>query len=99
MSGARSDLKIVCWLLLSTLVWAGPGAHAQQTLLKFARLIDGTGEVLQGREILVEDATIVATGDNLHSRYPQAEVIEHNDLVAMPGLIDVHSSLLSTAHA
>jgi len=81
---------IFCFLLSTTLLCAESVAYAETTLLMFARLIDGTGDVLPNREILVEDGVIVAIGDNLQARYPYANTIHLDDLVAVPGLIDVH---------
>jgi imidazolonepropionase-like amidohydrolase len=68
----------------------GSAAIAETTLLRFAKLVDGTGEVLDAREIVVDNGRIVAIGDNLRQEYSSAESIVLDDLVAVPGLIDVH---------
>ena len=65
-------------------------AAAESTVLRFDRLIDGTGEVLEHREILVENGRIAEIGSDLFERYPQANRIVLDELVAVPGLIDVH---------
>ena len=65
-------------------------AQAGATLLRFAEVIDGTGEVLEGREIVVQDGLIIAVGNGLDGQYPEARVVDLGDLVALPGLIDVH---------
>jgi imidazolonepropionase-like amidohydrolase len=74
---------------LALAVTARP-ASAEPTVLRFAQLVDGTGEVLDAREIAVDGGRIVAVGDGLAERYPGGNKIEHSDLVALPGLIDVH---------
>lgn len=83
----RPAWQAVCgFLLLATVTTA----HAGPTLFRFAMLIDGTGEVLEGREIVVDNGLIVAVGNNLDEQYPGATGIDLGHLVALPGLIDVH---------
>jgi imidazolonepropionase-like amidohydrolase len=65
-------------------------AFAEPTLLRFAALIDGTGEKMDAREIVVDNGVIVAVGNDLDARYPGAVEIVLEDLVAVPGLIDAH---------
>ncbi len=79
-------------IALCALQVPAPGSDAApvQSLLHFAAIIDGTGEALTGREIVVEDGIIVAVGDALQERYPNARQIELKHLTAMPGLIDTH---------
>ncbi len=77
---------LLCVLLLGN----GSAAIAEPILLRFAKLIDGTGEVLDAREIVVENGAIAAIGDDLGAEYPNAAEIILDDLVAVPGLIDVH---------
>ena len=86
-----SGLLLAVFMLCALLVSA-PASDAApiRTLLHFAAIIDGTGEVLAGREIVVEDGIIVAVGDALQERYPNTRQIELNGLTAMPGLIDTH---------
>jgi len=59
-------------------------------LLHFAALVDGTGELLEGHEILVEGGVIVAIGDGLAERYPDMLRLNLDGLTAVPGLIDAH---------
>lgn len=63
-----------------------PAAH----LLRFSRLVDGTGEVLSGREMVVREGTIVAVGDDLGARFPDATRVDLEGLTGLPGLIDAH---------
>jgi len=59
-------------------------------LLSFARVIDGTGDVLPGREIAVADGRILAVGNGLDEKYPGARHVALDHLTALPGLIDAH---------
>ena len=65
----------------------------QVTIVKAARLIDGTGApTLQPAMIRVEGERIVEVGSNL--RAPAgARVIELGDSTLLPGLIDLHTHL------
>ncbi len=77
-------------LLCAVLFACTSAAPAQLTLLRFAKLVDGTGEVLDGHEILVDGGNIVAIGNDLGTKFPDATKIILDHLVALPGLIDVH---------
>ena len=86
------------WLLLS--LWFIPAAatkaeppSSQLTVLKAARLIDGTGApTLSPAMILIEGERIVEIGPNL--RVPAgARVIDLKDATLLPGLIDLHTHL------
>jgi imidazolonepropionase-like amidohydrolase len=80
--------------LLGLLALAAAGAVAEvapeTTLLRFSAIIDGTGERLPGREIVVAEGRIAAIGEALDQRYPAATRIDLGDLTAVPGLIDAH---------
>lgn len=65
-------------------------AQGEVTILRFAGVVDGTGEALDGTEIAVEDGNIAAVGDELASRYPEASTVTLDKLYALPGLIDAH---------
>lgn len=65
-------------------------AHAETVLLRFRALVDGTGERLHARELVVAKGRIVALGNGLEVRYPAARVRVLDQLIALPGLIDVH---------
>ena len=68
---------------------AGAAARAP-TVLTFAAIVDGTGEPVAGREIVVEHGVIVAIGESLAERYPGARRVDLSGLTAIPGLIDTH---------
>lgn len=59
-------------------------------ILRFAAIIDGTGEKLDATEIHVNGRAIRAIGHNLSRDYPHATVIDKSELTALPGLIDAH---------
>lgn len=80
-------IRVAVWIVLFTV---SSISAAETSLLRFSRLVDGTGEVLEAREVAVQDGIIVAVGNELQHRYPAATRHDLDDLVALPGLIDVH---------
>jgi len=69
---------------------AGFVALTASLLLHFAAVVDGTGEVLPGKEVVIVGDRIIATGTNLLSQFADAEVHDLSDFTAVPGLIDAH---------
>lgn len=93
--GAMKTVKIIRLLLCAGVmavssVCAAENDKSQTTILHFGRIVDGTGEVLGGREIAVRDGIIVDVGDRLSEHHTGARSIDLGALVAVPGLIDVH---------
>lgn len=87
------------WLLVLFLCFipavptSAQAPSAQITILKAARLIDGTGApTLQPAMIRVEGERIVEVGSNLRVS-AGARVIELGDATLLPGLIDLHTHL------
>ena len=86
----------ITWLLFCAGIMAVSSACAKEpaasrtTILHFGRIVDGTGEVLGGREIAVRDGIIVDVGDRLSEHHAGARSIDLGGLVAVPGLIDAH---------
>ena len=82
---------VLCFIPAATTTGQAPSA--QVTILRAARLIDGTGAPsLQPAMIRVEGERIVEVGSNL--RVPAgARVIELGDATLLPGLIDLHTHL------
>lgn len=67
-------------------------AQADVTIYRFASIIDGTGQTLEGREIVVENGHIKAVGNDLNSTFG-GTVIDMGALHALPGLIDAHTHI------
>jgi imidazolonepropionase-like amidohydrolase len=86
-------------LLLFSLciIFAGPAmaeaASSQLTIVKAARLIDGTGApTLSPAMVLIEGDRIIEVGS--HLRIPAgARIIDLGDATLLPGLIDLHTHL------
>ena len=82
----RHTLLILACFLATT-------AHAQQTVLHAARLLDiANGRIVTPGEVLVEGERIVAAGSSV-PHAAGATVIDLGDTTLMPGMIDAHVHL------
>ena len=77
--------------LLALLVAAPAGA--QVTVLRFGRLVDGTGAVTRDAVVIVEGDRIVRVGTGAADLPPGATVVDLRRYTGIPGLIDVHTHL------
>ena len=64
-------------------------------VIKAGRLIDGTGDIHENVEILIEDENIVRIADQLQG-LDDAEVLDYSSHTVMPGLVDAHLHITST---
>ena len=67
-------------------------ASANTVIYRFAKIIDGTGEVLDAHDIAVENKHITAVGNDLEKSI-SAPVVVMVGLTALPGLIDAHTHI------
>lgn len=83
------------WMLMSVLVLLVSSltqASSDTTIYRFAKIIDGTGEVLNARDIAIDGKHIRAVGNNLDGSIEGALVVMEG-LTALPGLIDAHTHI------
>ena len=85
------DKKIVVGFIAASMLGLMP-ANADTVIYRFAKIIDGTGEVLDARDIAVENKRIKAVGDNLDASIT-GTVVTLDGLTALPGLIDAHTHI------
>lgn len=62
-------------------------------VLRFDRVLTGTGEVLNNAVVVVENARIVRVSREPPQVRAEAEVIDLTSFTAIPGLIDVHTHI------
>ena len=75
--------------LLLALALASSAAAAQDLLITNARIIDGTGRVIENGSVLVDDERIVSvTGGD--AAVDAALVIDAGGMTVVPGMIDTH---------
>ncbi len=81
---------LVGFLIIGTLGLAP--ANADTVIYRFAKIIDGTGEILDARDIAVENKRIKAVGNNLDASIT-GTIVTLDGLTALPGLIDAHTHI------
>jgi len=80
-------------------VTAATGAAPRRTLIRGADLLtmDPTMQEMQDTDVLIENGRISAIGKDLSSE--DAEVIDANGMILMPGMCDGHRHLWHTVDA
>jgi imidazolonepropionase-like amidohydrolase len=92
-----SLLALACALACATLpALAQPSGTPQTTVIRAARLIDGTGaEPVQNGVVVVTGDRIVAVGAQSRVQVPTgARVIDLGDATLLPGLVDAHTHII-----
>src|SRR5881628_3621703 len=79
--------------LLSLLVLLPSLAFAQETIIKAARLFDGTSDTLTQNAVIVVDGKRIAVVSPNVVIPPNARVIDLGDATLLPGFIDAHVHL------
>lgn len=74
-------------------------AFGATKVLRFGKVVDGSGRVLTNAVIVVEDDRIKTVGPSSGNVPANAEVIDLSQYTAIPGLIDVHTHLAGGASA
>jgi imidazolonepropionase-like amidohydrolase len=76
--------------LSALLVLAATPAAAQNLVVSNARVVDGTGRVLERGHVIVRDGKIASVAAGAPARVAGARVIDARGRTVMPGFIDAH---------
>jgi imidazolonepropionase-like amidohydrolase len=85
----RSARTLVVVFFLAT---SSPGLAATKAI-KFGKLIDGTGRVINNAVVIVEDDRVQSVASGNASIPTGAEVIDLSRFTGVPGLIDAHTHI------
>jgi imidazolonepropionase-like amidohydrolase len=77
----------VCWAASS---FAQTGTQSVK-VVRFGKLIDGTGKVLRNAVVVVKGDRIESVGTGTSQILDEAQVIDMSAYTGMPGIIDVHT--------
>jgi imidazolonepropionase-like amidohydrolase len=78
------------FVLIALLLLAAAPASAQNLVVTNARVVDGTGRVIERGHVIVRDGKIVSVAAGAPAAVPGARTIDAGGRTVMPGLIDAH---------
>lgn len=82
----KTAIALTCVL---TVVVANP-ALAQNLVITNARILDGTGRVIDRGAVVVRDGKIASAGAGRPAAVPGARVIDARGMTVLPGFVDAH---------
>jgi len=86
-------MRVIALLALLFFLAAASPAAAATKVIRFGRLIDGTGRVLTNAVVIVEDDRVLRVATGNVPIPPGAEVIDLSRYTGLPGLIDAHTHI------
>jgi imidazolonepropionase-like amidohydrolase len=81
--------NLIALVGLTLVAGAGPAA-AQNLVITNARILDGSGKVIERGAVVVRDGKIVSVVAGTPTAVPGARVINARGMTVMPGFIDAH---------
>ena len=88
----KTRLVLIALALVGTILWAGPLA-AQDLVISNARIIVGTGQVIEQGTIVVKGGRIASVAAG-RTAAPGLKVVDAKGLTAMAGFIDGHRHII-----
>src|SRR2546427_8840289 len=86
-------MRVTTLLALLLFLAAASQAAAATKVIRFGRLIDGTGRVVMNAVVVVEDDRVQRVASGNVPIPPGAEVIDLSRYTGIPGLIDAHTHI------
>ncbi|HEX9947224.1 MAG TPA: D-aminoacylase, partial [Allosphingosinicella sp.] len=83
-------------LLAALALLVAAPAQGRDTLIRGARIFDGTGAAAKVGDVLVRGDRIVAVGRSVRAR-PGSRTVDARGLTLIPGLHDLHTHLRAPA--
>ncbi|MFD2935876.1 metal-dependent hydrolase family protein [Spirosoma flavum] len=88
-----SRLNRVLFFVFFALFFSSSKINAQTTTLRFAKLITGQGDVISDAVVIIEGNKIIKVDSGEKNILPNTTLIDLRPLIAIPGLIDVHTHI------
>ena len=88
----KKALTFICLTLLRTVVFPD-GVAAQDLVITNARIIDGTGNVIETGSIVITDGRITAVSEGTANE-AGPQTIDAGGMTVMPGFIDAHRHIM-----
>ncbi len=89
--------NLIALIALASVAAAGPAA-AQNLVITNARILDGTGKVIERGAVVVRDGKIASVAAGNPTPVPGARVIDARGMTVMPGFIDAHRHPIPAQH-
>src|SRR5438105_15061258 len=86
-------MRVTTLLALLFLLAAASQAAAATKVIRFGKLIDGTGRIITNAVVIVEDDRVQRVASGNVPIPPGAEVIDLSPYTGIPGLIDAHTHI------
>jgi imidazolonepropionase-like amidohydrolase len=87
----RSGIISVC---LAAIVGSAAPIAAQDLVITNARILDGTGRVIERGSVVVRDGKIASVAAGTTSAAPGARLVDAKGMTVMPGFIDAHRHII-----
>src|SRR4029434_8687074 len=81
--------NLLAQIVLAFVAAAGPAA-AQNLVITNARILDGTGKVIERGAVVVRDGNVAASATGNPSPVSESRVVDARGMTVMPGFIDAH---------
>jgi imidazolonepropionase-like amidohydrolase len=88
--------KVLIFSLVAALasLWMAANAQAQNLTITNARILDGTGRVIERGSVVVRDGLIVSVAAGAAAPNAGARVIDAGGKTVMPGYVDAHRHII-----
>ena len=80
------------FLALTALTYAS-FASAAPTVLRFGKIVDGTGKVIPDGVVIVDGDRVISVGPGTTPLPADARMVDLRRFTAIPGLIDLHTHM------
>src|SRR5438105_15537043 len=88
-------LRTLAAIVIALLIQVSAGFSA--TVIRFGKLVDGSGKVLTNAIVVVDGQRIKSVGTAESAIPPNSEIIDLSRYTGIPGLMDMHTHMAGNA--